>query len=146
MWQDLLLYQVVAGLPPCQVDTHIILSLMEFLCQNGNSKANIANYMAAVRTLYSIHGLPTEPFRDQRIQLYLKSLKLNAMFDPTIRPTLDVAKLHSLLVFCVTQFHIPMFSKHCIIHASFRYLGYPISCHIHYQDLTLQDTYPGPIS
>ena len=82
---------------------------MEFLCQNDHSKANIANYMAAVRTLYIIHGLPTEPFRDQRIHLYLKALKLNAPFDPTIRPTLDVAKLHALLGFCETVPHSNVF-------------------------------------
>ena len=48
-------FQVVAGLPPCQVDIHFLLSFMEFLHQNGHSKSNIANYMAAVRTLHIIH-------------------------------------------------------------------------------------------
>ena len=109
MWQDFLSYQVAAGLPTCQVDTHLLLSFMEFLWQNGHSKANIANYVAALRTLYIIHGLPTQPFTDQRIQLYLKALKLNAPFQPTIRPTLDIAKLHSLLGFCESVPHSNVF-------------------------------------
>ena len=100
MWHDFILYQVAAGLPSSQVDTQILLSFMEFLCQNGHSKPNIANYMAAVRTLFMLHGFFTESFRDQRIQLYLKALKINAPFQPTIRPTLDIQKLQSLLKYC----------------------------------------------
>ena len=91
---------MAAGLPSSQVDTQILLSFMEFLCQNGHSKPNIANYMAAVRTLFILHGFSTESFRDQRIQLYLKALKINAPFQPTIRSTLDIQKLQSLLKYC----------------------------------------------
>ena len=101
MWQDFMLYQVVARLPPCHVDIHFLLSFH----QHGHFKFNIANYMAAVRTFHIIHGLPTEPFRDQRIKLYLKALKINAPFNPATRPTLDVAKLNSLLLFCDTVPH-----------------------------------------
>ena len=43
-----------------------------------------------------------EPFRDQRIQLYLKALKLNSPFDPTLRPVMDIQNLHSLLLYCDT--------------------------------------------
>ena len=93
-------FQVVAGLPPCQVDIHLLLSFMEFLHQNGHSKSNIANYMAAVRTLYIVHGLPTQPFRYQMIQLYLKALKIAAPFSPSIRSTLDIQTLKSLLLIC----------------------------------------------
>ena len=105
-----MLYQVVLGCPappppPCQVDIHFLLSLMEFLHQNGQSKSNIANYMAAVRTFHIIHCLPREPFWNQRIQLHLKALKINAPFNPATHPTLDVAKLNSLLLFCDTVPH-----------------------------------------
>ena len=109
MWQDFLLYQVAAGLPPSQVDIHFLLSFMEFLCQNGHSRANIANYMAAIRTLHILYGLSTHPFRDQRIQLYLKALKISAPLDPTIRPTLDIQKLQLLLMYCDTVPHSTIF-------------------------------------
>ena len=82
---------------------------MEFLNQNGHSKANIANYMAAVRTLHIIYGLPTESFQDQRIQLYLKALQINAPLNPSTPPTIDVSKLHSLLLFCDTVPHSTSF-------------------------------------
>ena len=80
-------------------------SLMEFLHQNGHSKSNIAYYRAVVRTLYIINGLPTQPFRDERVQLYLKALKITAPFTPAIRPTLHLDKLKSLLLFCDTVPH-----------------------------------------
>ena len=82
---------------------------MEFLCLNGHSKANIANYMAAIRTLHILYGLSTEPFKDQRIQLYLKALKITAPFQPTIRPTLDIQKLQSLLKYCDSVPHSIIF-------------------------------------
>ena len=96
---------MAAELPPFQVDTHLLLSFLQFLSHNGHSKANIANYMAAVRTLHIIHGLLTHPFIDQRIHLYLKSLKINAPFDPTLRPLIDIQKLHSLLSYCDTALY-----------------------------------------
>ena len=100
MWQDFVKYQVGAGLPPWQVDIHFLLSFMEFLFQNGHSKVNIANYMAAVRNLHIIHGLPTEPFRDEIIHL-----KITAPFVPNTRPILDISMLKSLLLFCETAPH-----------------------------------------
>ena len=79
---------MVAGLPPSEVDIQFLLSFMEFLSQNGHSKSNIANYMAAVRTLHIVHGLPTQPFRDEIIHLYLKALKITAPFAPLSRPNI----------------------------------------------------------
>ena len=100
MWQDFLLFQVVAGLPPSQVDILFLLSFMEFLSQNGHSKASIGNYMAAVRILHIVHGLPTQPFRDERIPLYLKALKITAPFAPASCPTLDISTLQALILHC----------------------------------------------
>ena len=105
MWQDFMLFQVAAGLPPCQVDIHVLLSFMEFLNQNGHSKPNIANYMAAVRTLHIIYGLPALPFQDHRIQLYLKALQINAPLKPSSRPSIDISTLQALLAFCDTRPH-----------------------------------------
>ena len=82
---------------------------MEFLCQNGHSRANIENYMAAIRTLHILYGLSTHPFRDQRIQLYLKALKISAPLDTTIRPILDIQKLQLLLMYCDTVLHSTIF-------------------------------------
>ena len=49
MWRDFIAYQVAAGLPPCEVNTEILLSFMEFLHHNSLSSSHIENYMAALR-------------------------------------------------------------------------------------------------
>ena len=76
--KDFLAFQVVAGLPPCQVNSQFLLSFMEYLYQNNLSSPHIANYMAALRAFHIVHALNTEPFRDERIPLFLKSVKIQA--------------------------------------------------------------------
>ena len=76
MWKDFVTFQVVAGLPHYQVNTEILLSFMEFLHSNGLSANHIANYMAALRALHILFALQTDPFKDERIPLFLKALKL----------------------------------------------------------------------
>ena len=51
---------------------------MEFLLQHGQSQANIGNYMAALRAYHIINNLSTASFKDERIQIFQKSLKLQA--------------------------------------------------------------------
>ena len=86
MWMDFMSFQVAAGLPPCQVNIHILLAFMEFLFRNNFSKSSITNYLAAIRAFHIIHGLNTQPFQDQRIQLFLKSLIITAPLAPVQRP------------------------------------------------------------
>ena len=62
------------------MNTVIVLAFMEFLYKNTFSPANIANYMAGIRAMYIANGLDTTPFRDDRLSLFIKSLKINAPF------------------------------------------------------------------
>ena len=55
-----LTFQVVAGLPPCQVNTKIVLSFMEFLHLNAIAPTHMANYMATVRAFHIVRGLQTD--------------------------------------------------------------------------------------
>ena len=118
MWQDFLLFQVEAAPPPPppppppQVHIDLLLSFMEFLHQTVIP--NIANYMAAIRVMHIAHGLPTDPFRGQRIPLYLKALKIYVPFLPSLCPSLDIPTLYALLQFCDTAPH-PIILKHCTL-------------------------------
>ena len=47
------------GLSPFQVNIPILLSFMEYLCRNGQSRPNIANYMASRRAFHRVYGLET---------------------------------------------------------------------------------------
>ena len=100
MWKDFIAYQVAAGLPPCQGNTEILLSFMEYLHQNSISSSHIANYMAALRAFHIIYSLHTSPFKDQRIPLFLKSVKLQAPFSPVTRSYIDLSTLEAILSQC----------------------------------------------
>ena len=73
---------------------------MEFLVQNGLSQTTIANHMAAVRAYHIIYQLPTAPFTDQSIQLFQKSLKINASFKPINRSPLTIELLFQIIQKC----------------------------------------------
>ena len=73
LWADFLVFQVAAGLP-AKVTVEILLSFLEYLHQNGVTSAHKQNYLAALRSLYILHGLDTSPFRDQRLLLFVKAI------------------------------------------------------------------------
>ena len=100
MWMDFIAFQVAVGLPPCQVNTEILLSFMKFLHLNSIASSHIANYMAALREFYIAHALGTESFKDERIPLFLKSLKIQAPFSPSIRSHIDIFTLEAILSEC----------------------------------------------
>ena len=77
MLADFLAFLVVTGLIPCQVNVDIILTFLEYLVDNSLSVANICNYLTGLRTMFIIHDLPTYPFRDEKIQMFVKSVRIN---------------------------------------------------------------------
>ena len=96
MWTDCLLFQVAARLSPCQMKIHVLLSFIE----NKHCKSNITNYLSVIRAFHIIHGLNTNPFKDERIQLFLKSLQIAAPLITVNRPTLDVEILQNIVIQC----------------------------------------------
>ena len=56
--------------------------------------------MAALRALHIIHGLPTLPMKDERISLFLKSLKINKVFAHKITPVLATDLLLQIVKTC----------------------------------------------
>ena len=81
-------FQVAAGLLTYQVTPFILLAYLDFLATCQLSESNISNNMAALRALHIIHGLQTLPFKDERITLFLKSLKLTKPLAPKVAPVL----------------------------------------------------------
>ena len=94
MWLHFQSFKVAAGLSNYQVNVFILLSFMEYLFQNSHSHRNIANYMAAIRAHHILYGLNTAPFRDKRMSLHLKSLKLQASLAPSRRSSVDIYLLN----------------------------------------------------
>ena len=77
MFTDFMAFLVAAGLLPSQVDVNILLAFMEYLCQNKRTPSNISNHLAGVRAYCVIYNIPTSSFKDEKIQMFIKSLKIN---------------------------------------------------------------------
>ena len=73
-------FQVAAGLLAYQVTVQILLSFFEYLHQNPIGTAQLQNYLTAIRALHIVHGVDTIAFRDERLPLFLKVLKVQAPF------------------------------------------------------------------
>ena len=50
-----------------QITHQVVLAFMQFLCDNGCSHSNIANYLTGVRAFFVVHGCDTQPFRHEQI-------------------------------------------------------------------------------
>ena len=50
---------------------------MEYLCQNKFTPSNISNCLAGIRAYCVIYHIPTTLFRDEKIQMLIRSLKIN---------------------------------------------------------------------
>ena len=66
----------------------------EYFYSNQCSVAIIMNNIAAVRTMFIVYFLPTDPFRAEQIKLYVKSLKINRPL--LVRNLQIVFSLHSV--------------------------------------------------
>ena len=100
MWGDFLAFQVAAGLLPSQVTAQMLLSFMEFLYCNALSSGQISNYLTALRALYIVYGLETSAFKDERLSLFIKSLRLQAPFKPKLVLSLDTELLQRIVSQC----------------------------------------------
>ena len=83
-----------------QVNTIVLLAFMEFCYQSGLSQANISNHLSAIRAMFIVYGLNTKPFQDERVPLYIKSLKINANFKPTMTKLVSIDMLQQIVSLC----------------------------------------------
>ena len=102
MFSDYLAFLVVSGLLPDQVDIHILLAFLEYLYQNNLTVSNIANHLTAIRALSVIYDLPTECFKHQKLQMFIKSknyqgLKINRPLTLKSQSVLDENMLNQII-------------------------------------------------
>ena len=84
-----------------QMTTITLLAFMEFCHNSGFSQANISNYMSGIRAMFIVHGLNTDSFKDERLPLYIKSLKINAAFTPRTTELVSVDILQQIVSACM---------------------------------------------
>ena len=97
MWSDFQAFLVAAGLLTPKVNTHILLAFMEYLYANFQSKSNIANYISAIRAFHIIYGLPTDPFKDECLSLFLKSIQISAPLTLKTQQLIDIDMLQAII-------------------------------------------------
>ena len=94
---------------------------MEFCFDSGMSQANISNYMSAIRAMFIVHGLNTHPFKDERIPLYIKSLKINAVFQPKTIKLISIEILQQIVAVC-SGLQYPMVYKALYLFCFFSFM------------------------
>ena len=98
-----------------------VLAFMEYLAQSGLSPDNITNHITGTRSMSIIYGLNTVPFRDQRIPLFVKSLKINRFLAPVVKLVIDHTAL--LQIFTVSDhLQFPLVYKALYLLAFFSFL------------------------
>ena len=121
MFQLFLAFLVVVDLSLPAISSLDVLAFMEYLAQSGMSPDNITNHITAIRSISIIYGLDTAPFRDQRITLFIKSLKINRPLAPAVKLVTD----HILLLQIVTvsaHLQYPLVYKSLYLLAFFSFL------------------------
>ena len=64
------------------------------------SQPNISNYMSTIRAMFIVYGWNAEPFKDERLPLYIKSLKINAVFKPRTVKLISIEMLQQIVTMC----------------------------------------------
>ena len=101
---------MAAGLSHTQVNVSIILAFLEYLTENSLSPDNIANYLAAIRAMFITYSLSTKPLQDEKIQLFIRAIKLNRPFAPTV-PTIITEGMLKQILLASDSFHNPIVFK-----------------------------------
>ena len=100
MFAQFIAFLALEKIPILQVNLIALLSFMEFCYQSGLSQANISNHLSAIRAMFIVHGLNTDPFKDHRLPLYIKSLKIDAVLQPHTSKIVSIDMLHQIVLLC----------------------------------------------
>ena len=97
MFRDFLSFLVFIGLQLHQVNSNTMLSYMEYMVQMGYSHMNVSNNVAAIKSMSLVYGQDVSKFLDNRISLFIKSIKNNVQFSPVVKSLIDVEVLSEIL-------------------------------------------------
>ena len=84
------------------VDVHLqhLLCFMQFFADNKLSVNMIANYLSGIKANFLLYGLNDVIFQNQKIRLYMKSLKINRPLKPIQRNIMSIEVLQSVATLC----------------------------------------------
>ena len=93
-----------------QVTVKVLLSFLEYLHENYISSGQSQNYLNAIRAMHIVHGLETAAFKDERLPLFLKAIRIQRPFKRRVLAHLDIALLDHRVKQC-DQFQFPVVFK-----------------------------------
>ena len=121
MFELFLAFLVALDLSLPQVSTLDVLAFMEYLVESGMSAANITNHLSAIRSMLIVYNCEASAFRDHRIPLFIKSVKINRPMKPVFKTVIDEDVLLSLVLAC-DQFSHPIVFKALYLFTYFSFL------------------------
>ena len=81
-----------------------ILCFLEFLVNSNVSVSMIQNYLSALKAKFILYQLDHHVLADQKIRLYVNSLKINRPLNPVTRNIMTIKVLKHLTCLCDTIF------------------------------------------
>ena len=102
MFQLFMSFVVALGLSLPQRSTLDLLAFIEYLLQSGMSASHISNHLTAIRSMCIIYNCNTTPFRDNRLPLFIKAVKLNRPLQPKLPFVINEGLLQDVVVACAS--------------------------------------------
>ena len=100
MFKDFLAFLHLVTTPVQHISVSTVLSFMEYLVQAGFSASNITNYVTALRSMCILLACNTAPFRDNRIQMFVKAITINRPLEPVLYLPIDEMLLSRIVEAC----------------------------------------------
>ena len=127
------------GLQLHQVNSSTMLTYMEYMVQIGYSHMNVSNNVAAIKSMSLVYGQNMSEFLDNRIALFIKSIKNNEKFSPVVKSLMDVELLSDILQETQSLPNSAVYQSLYLFCFFFLFLGFLTSSHIQ----LLPSTFPG---
>ena len=150
MFQDFIGFLVASGLSLGKVNIYVLLAFLEYLHSNALTAANISNYLAGIRAIFILHDLPTHMFKDQRIQMFVKSLQIDRPLTIKSTPVFSIDMLRDIVIqsqkfeFSHIFAALYLLAFYSFLHLSnivpHSFMGFDISRHLARGDVIFGDT------
>ena len=83
---------------PVEFTVHSIITFLEYLFTNQISYKVMLNYMSSLKSVAKTYHWDTAPLESPLVGAYLRSIKINFTYSPTVRGVFDINIMHSISV------------------------------------------------
>ena len=83
-----------------QVNVFCLLCFLECLHFNGVKCSQMANYLSAIKSTFTIYGLDVSCFADHRLKLYQKAVQSHTPLSVKLNQVIDIALLKRMVEQC----------------------------------------------